>query len=343
MRLLILGGTLYLGRHLVEAAVARGHEVTLFNRGRTGTELFPGLERLRGDRDGDLGALAGRRWDAAVDLSGYLPAQVRAAAAVLAEGVGHYCFVSSISVYADSTTAELSEDGAVARLAPGAAETLSGETYGALKAACEVEVEALLPGRALVVRPGLILGPHDATDRSAYWPRRVAAGGEVLAPGRPERPVQFIDARDLAAWMVRLCETGAVGVMNATGPAEALTMAATLEACRSVSRSDARFTWVDESFLLERGVAPYTELPLWVPEQARAFGTVSIARARAAGLAFRPLAETLADILAWDRAQPPGPRVSRTRLPMPGGLSAERERALLAAWREHCRPSSAVQ
>jgi 2'-hydroxyisoflavone reductase len=343
MRLLILGGTLYLGRHLVEAAVARGHEVTLFNRGRTGPELFPGVERLRGDRDGDLGALAGRRWDAAIDLSGYLPAQVRAAAALLAPAIGRYGFISSISVYAESASAGLTEEGAVARLEPGAAEALSGESYGALKAACEAEVEALLPGRALVVRPGLIVGPHDATDRSAYWPRRVAEGGEVLAPGRPGRPVQLIDARDLAAWIVRLCEAGAVGVMNATGPGEALAMASYLDACRSVSGSDARFTWVDESFLLGARVAPYTELPLWVPEEVRAFGTVSIARARGAGLAFRPLAETLADILAWDRTQPPGPRVSRTRLPMPAGLSAEREQALLAAWREHCRLSSVVQ
>lgn len=343
MRLLILGGTLYLGRHLTEAAIERGHEVTLFNRGVTGPELFPGLERLRGDRDGDLGALAGRRWDAAIDTSGYLPAQVRATAALLAPAVERYCFVSSISVYADSATPGLTEDAAVATLEPGAPETVSAETYGALKAACEAALEALLPGRALVVRPGLIVGPHDATDRSAYWPRRVADGGEVLAPGRPQRAVQFIDARDLAGWIVRLCEARAVGVLNATGPAQRLTMAALLEACRVLSESDASFTWVGESFLLERGVAPYTELPLWVPEEARAFGAVSIARARDAGLAFRPLEETLADIRAWDRARPPGSRASRTRLPMPAGLSAERERALLAAWREHCRPSTAVQ
>ena len=343
MRLLILGGTLYLGRHLVEAAVARGHAVTLFNRGRTAPELFPGLERLRGDRDGDLGALAGRRWDAAIDTSGYSPAQVRATATLLAPALGRYAFVSTLSVYADSTIAGLTEESAVARLEPGAPHTLSAATYGALKAACEAEVEALMPGRTLVVRPGLIVGPHDPTDRSAYWPRRVADGGEVLAPGRPGRTVQFIDARDLAAWIVNRCEAGATGVMNATGPAEPLTMAAFLDACRSLTASDARFTWVDEAFLLERGVVPYAELPLWVPEAARAFGAFSIARARDVGLAFRPLAHTLADVLAWDRSQPPGPRVARTRLPMPAGLSAERERGLLAAWREHCRPSSAVQ
>ena len=343
MRLLILGGTLYLGRHLVEAAIARGHTVTLFNRGRTAPELFPGLERLRGDRDGDLGALAGRRWDAAIDTSGFLPEQVRATATLLAPALGRYAFVSSLSVYADSTTAGLTEEGAVARLEPGAPHTLSAASYGALKAACEAEVETLLPGRTLVVRPGLIVGPHDATDRSAYWPRRLAAGGEVLAPGRPGRTVQFVDARDLAAWIVSRCEAGATGVMNATGPAEPLTMAALLEACRALSASEAHFSWVDDAFLLEHGVVPYAELPLWVPEEARAFGAFSIARARSAGLAFRPLAQTLADILAWDRTQPPGPRVSQTRLPMPPGLSAERERALLAAWREHCRPSSAVQ
>jgi len=343
VRLLILGGTLYLGRHLAAGALARGHEVTLFNRGRTAPDLFPGAERLRGDRDGDLAALAGRRWDAVIDTSGYLPRQVRASAALLAPAIERYCFVSSISVYADHTKPALTEDDPVSQLPAGAPEALSGETYGALKAACEAALEALVPGRALVVRPGLIVGPHDATDRSAYWPRRIARGGDVLAPGRPERPVQFIDARDLADWIVGRCEARAAGTWNATGPASLLTMGACLDACREVAGSDARFTWVDEAFLLDHGVAPYTELPLWVPEGARAFGSVSIARARASGLTFRPLAETMADVLAWDRSLPPGPRASRSRLPMPAGLPAERERALLAAWKARARAATELE
>ncbi len=340
MRLLILGGTLYLGRHVVESALAHGHQVTLFNRGRTGPELFPGVECLRGDRDGDLTALSGRRWDAAIDTSGYLPRQVDASATLLAGALERYCFVSSISVYADSAHAGLSEGDAVQTLPAGAPEVLDGASYGALKAMCETALEGRLPGRALIVRPGLIVGPHDATDRSAYWPRRLARGGEVLAPGRPGRPVQLIDARDLADWIVRLCEAGAVGTLNATGPAARLTMAAYLEACREVGGTDARFTWVDESFLLERDVAPYTELPLWVPDMARAFGSVSTARAQAAGLTFRPLARTLADTLAWDRSLPAGPRVSRTLVPMPPGLAAERERALLDAWHDPRRAAT---
>ena len=258
---------------------------------------------------------------------------MHATAAQLAPALEHYCLVSSISVYADPSQPGLTEDAAVQTLPAGAPETLSGETYGALKAACEAALERVMPGRALVVRPGLIVGPHDATDRSAYWPRRLARGGEVLAPGVPGRPVQLIDARDLAAWLVGACEARTVGTFNATGPAAMLTMGAYLEACREVADTEARFTWVDESFLLEREVAPYTELPLWVPQSAQAFGSVSIARARAAGLAFRPLAHTLADILAWDRSLPAGPRVSGTRLAMPPGLPAEREQALLSAWR----------
>ncbi len=341
MRLLILGGTLYLGRHLVAAARARGHGVTLFHRGRTGAELFPDLERLHGDRDGDLGALAGRRWDAAIDTSATLPRQVEASAALLAPAVGHYTFVSSISVYADSGKDALSEDDALASLAPGAPEVLTGEAYGALKAGGEAALLRRMAGRALVVRPGLIVGPHDPTDRSAYWPRRLARGGEVLAPGRPQRRVQLIDARDLAEWMVRAAEAGVTGIMNATGPAVPLTMGDYLETCREVGGTAARFTWVDETFLLEQGVAPYSELPLWVPEAARAFASVDTARARAAGLAFRPLEHTLADVLAWDRTLPEGPRVARTRLPMPPGLPADRERALLAAWGERASGAAA--
>ena len=334
MKLLILGGTQFLGRHVVDAARARGHELTLFNRGRTNPGLFADLERIQGDRERDLGRLAGRRWDAVFDPSGYLPSVVRASCVALRDSVGYYLFISSINAYADSTKAGLVESDAPAELPEGAPEELSGETYGPLKVLCEREVDAAFGVRAAVVRPGLIYGPYDATDRSGYWPMRVAQGGEVLAPGRPERPVQLIDARDLAEWIVRLIERGVHGVFNGTGPAETLTMGAYLEGCRRVSGSDARLVWMDEAFLLERKVGPYSELPLWVPERFQAFGTVDCSRARAAGLTDRPLEETLRATIEWARSLPPDrPPIRWGKIEMTPPLSRQRESELLAEWR----------
>jgi 2'-hydroxyisoflavone reductase len=334
MRLLILGGTVFLGRHLVESALARGHQVTLFNRGQHNPELFPTVEKLRGDRNGDLSALDGRRWDAAIDTCGYLPRVVRASARQLANSVGHYTFISSISVYASLPRPGMDEETAVGTLADESVEEITGETYGPLKALCEQEAEAAMPGRVLNVRPGLIVGPHDPTDRFTYWPRRVARGGEVLAPGRPDAPVQIIDARDLAEWSLRMVEAGGAGVYNATGPGSVLTMETLLSESRAVSGSDAALVWVKEEFLLEAGVAPWSEMPLWVPDReegAAGFATVSSARAIAAGLTFRPLAATIGDTLAWDAALP-ADREPRA------GLKPDRERELLAAWKAS-RPS----
>lgn len=329
MRLLVLGGTVFLGRHVVAAALARGHEVTLFNRGRHNPELFPAVEKLRGDRAGDLAALRGRRWDAVVDTSGELPQVVRSSAELLADAVERYAFASSISVYADLSRPGVDERAPVGRLEDETVEEVTGATYGPLKARCEEAVERALPGRALVIRPGLIVGPHDPTERFTYWPRRVARGGAVLAPGRPERGVQLIDVRDLAEWIVRAVEERLAGRFNATGPAEPLPMAALLDACRRVSGSDARFVWVDERFLLARGVAPWTELPLWVPEtpDRAGFLAVDCRRAIAAGLTFRPVDETVRATLAWDRERAPG------SVPPGVGLAPEREEELLRAWR----------
>ncbi|HEV3468008.1 MAG TPA: SDR family oxidoreductase [Pyrinomonadaceae bacterium] len=340
MKLLILGGTLFLGRHLVGEASARGHEVTIFNRGRRNPELFPEVERLRGDRDGGLDALRGRSWDAVVDTSGYVPRVVRASAELLADAVGLYVFVSSVSAYADFSR-PFDEDSPAATMPDETVEEVNGETYGPLKVLCERAAEAAMPGRVLVLRPGLIVGPHDPTVRFSYWTARVARGGEVLAPGDPARRIQFVDARDLAAWTLRMAEAGRPGLYNAAGPDYALTMGRFLEECRAASASDASFTWVGEQFLLERGVEPWSELPLWMPESSekhRYFLRADIGRALAFGLTFRPLRETIRDTLAWQRETEGQPLPSKPGLPQPDvTLKPERERELLDEWHRRSR------
>lgn len=326
MKLLILGGTVFLGRHIVASARQRGHEITLFTRGERNPDLFPDVEKLRGNRDGNLAPLEGRRWDAVIDTSGYVPRVVRASAKLLRDAVGHYTFISSISVYAGFETPGMDETAPTGMLPDEGVEEITGETYGPLKALCERAVEEVMPGRALIIRPGLIVGPHDPTDRFTYWPRRVARGGEVLAPDRPDRETQFIDARDLADWTVRMLEAGATGVYNATGPAERLAMGHLLDVCNAAGGGSATFTWVPEHFLLDAGIGPWMELPLWVPESEGAgFSSVSIAKALAAGLTFRPLEETVRDTLAWDAARPADAEYR-------AGLDAEKERETLRRW-----------
>jgi 2'-hydroxyisoflavone reductase len=326
MDILILGGTGFLGRHLVEAALGGGHQVTLFNRGIHEPGLFPGAERIRGDRDGGLSPLRGRRWDAVIDTCGYVPRVVRASAGLLADEVDHYTFVSSISVYSDAIKPGADEDAPVQELPDPGVEEVTGETYGGLKALCEQAAEEEMPGRVLNVRPGLISGPHDPTDRFTYWPRRIAAGGEVLAPDGPEVPVQFIDVRDLAAWIVKMAKEQRTGTYNATGPDYELEMGRLLEECESVGGGgDAELVWVSEDFLIEQRVEPFTELPLWVPREDAAMLAIDCGKAIAAGLSFRPVSETVRDVLDWDR--------SRTADTEPGaGLRPERERELLRAW-----------
>jgi nucleoside-diphosphate-sugar epimerase len=329
MHLLIIGGTVFLGRHLVEAARERGHAVTLFNRGQHNPDLFPDVEKLHGDRTGDLSALRGRRWDAAIDTCGYVPRVVRASVELLADAVEYYTFISSISVYADFSKVGVDERDPVGTLADESVEVVDGETYGPLKALCERAAEQALPGRVLNVRPGLIVGPHDPTDRFTYWPRRIARGGAVLAPDRPEHGIQIVDARDLASWIVRMVEARQAGVYNATGPEYRLTLGRLFDECRAVSRADAHLVWVSERFLLDAGVQPWTEIPLWVPEEDPAnagFDAVDCTKAIAAGLRFRPLAETIRDTLAWDALRP-------ADLEPRAGLKHEREAELLDAWR----------
>jgi 2'-hydroxyisoflavone reductase len=320
VKLLVLGGTKFLGRHAVDAALAAGHDVTIFTRGQTSPELFPDVEHLVGDRDGKLDALAGASWDGIVDTSGYVPRIVRQSAELLRDAVGRYVFVSSISVY-DDFSKPVDEGSQVAQLEDSATEEIT-EAYGALKAACENVVEEVYGERSARVRAGLIVGPYDPTDRFTYWPRRIALGGDVLGPGAPDAPVQFVDARDLARWLVELALDGPGGTFNATGPAEPLTFAQLLERTRDALGSGANVVWVDDQHVLEAEVQPWTELPLWLPgDEYAGMACADIGRALAAGLTFRPLEETVVDTLAWDRSVP-GDRPT---------LAHDREQEILAA------------
>jgi 2'-hydroxyisoflavone reductase len=296
--LLIIGGTRFLGRHVVDAALAAGCEVTLFNRGRNAPALFtttPGVHRLQGDRDGDLSLLQGVRFDAVIDCCGYKPAQVQRMAAVLAGAVPHYLFISSISVHASFPPQQAFDEDA---------PLLAGDTgYGEEKARSEQALQAGWPGLLTLVRPGLIVGPFDPTGRFTYWPARMARGGDVLAPGRPDRPVQWIDARDLATWCVQLVQRRIEGVFNAVGPLTP--MRTLLEACVQATASTARLHWVSDAALQAAQVQPWTGLPLWLPEDDAAFGGMLLGRnerAVAQGLACRPVQLTVADTLDWSRS-----------------------------------------
>lgn len=330
MNLLVLGGMRFLGRAVVEGALARGDRVTLFNRGRSAPPPA-GIEHLIGDRDGGLAALDGRRFDAVIDTCGYVPRLVAASAQRLAGAVDHYVFVSSISVYAGHAPHQ-DEDAPVATLDDPAVEEVTGATYGGLKALCEREAEAAMPGRVAVVRAGLIVGPHDYTDRFPYWVRHTAGDAETLAPGSPDAPVQVIDVRDLAEWMIRLAASRTPGVFNATGPAGPLTLGTMLESMRAALGGRAPLTWVDEAFLLERGVVPFNELPLWVPEAAAGFLKTDIRRALAAGLTFRPLAQTARDTHAWEARRSDAERAAARGGITGATLDPARERGLLAEW-----------
>lgn len=333
MHLLVLGGTLFLGRHVVEAALSAGHRVTLFNRG-TRPLAWPGVEQLIGDRDGGLAALDGRRFDAVVDTSGYVPRLVGAAARRLADVVEHYTFISSASVYTDFSRPGLDERSPVRQIDDPTSEDIRAH-YGALKALCERAVDEALPDRGLHVRAGLIVGPFDASGRFGYWVGRVAEGGDVLAPGDPERAIQMVHARDLADWIVAMAADRKTGTYNATGPAERCTMGELLDACRNVSASDARLTWVDDAFLVAQEVAPFTELPLWLPPSDAGLLALDASRAIDAGLWFRPLAQTVEETLTWLRAprREDVPARLANGASTVAGLTVERERALLAAWR----------
>ncbi|HKA87702.1 MAG TPA: SDR family oxidoreductase [Haliangiales bacterium] len=329
MTIVILGGTGFLGPHIVDAAHAHGHTVTLFNRGKTHPGLFPDVEKLHGDRDGDLKALEGRKWDVCIDTSGYVPRIVTASASLLAPNVKRYLFISTVSVYSDFSKPAMDESGPLETVPDPKSEDVP-KYYGALKVLCEKAAEAAMPGRVLTVRPGLIVGPGDPTDRFTYWPVRVARGGEVLAPGDGTDPVQFIDARDLAAWCVLALEHDVLGTYNALGPERLLPMKEMLEACRTASGSDAKLVWVDVKFLAEQKVSPWSDMPAWVPAtdaDSKGFGSISAAKAIARGMRFRPVVDICRDTLAWWKTLP-----EERRAKLKAGITPDREKDVLLAW-----------
>ncbi len=329
LKLLILGGTGFLGPHTVRAALARGHEMTLFNRGRSDPELFRDLEQLRGDRDGDLNALKGRTWDAVIDTSGYIPRLVSDSARLLSNACEQYVFISSISVYADFALPMMDENHAIGTMPDSSIEKVNGETYGPLKALCEQAAEAAMPGHVTTIRPGLIVGPGDKTDRFTYWPVRISRGGEVLAPGDGHTPVQVIDVRDLAEWIVHCIEQSITGRYNAVSRPGALSMSAMLDSCKKVSGSNARFAWVDESFLEEHGVNAWSDMPAWMPASGKfaGFGQIQSEKAERTGLRYRAIDQTVKDTLSWWAEQP-----DERRKKIRSGISSKKEADLLSLW-----------
>jgi 2'-hydroxyisoflavone reductase len=331
LRILILGGTGFIGPHQIRYAVARGHKVSMFNRGKTNPKLFPDVEHLEGDRNGRLDALKNRTWDAVIDNPSTLPKWVRDAATLLKDSAGQYVFISTLSVYADDS--KIGEDESAKTIEGGDpnAEKVTMEAYGALKAQAEKEAVKVFGERTTIVRPGLIVGPGDTTDRFTYWPVRVARGGEVLAPGDGTDHVQFIDARDLSEWTIRLVEQKASGTFNAMGPLAPMTMAEMLHGIRAVVSNDIRFTWVPATFLDEQKVRPWADMPVWLPGSGdtAGFARRSNRRAIAAGLTFRPLADTARATLEYHESRP-----AEAKAKLRAGLTPEREAEVLAAWRK---------
>ncbi len=330
MKLLVIGGTQFIGRHFVEDAVARGHEVTLFNRGsRPAPEGV--AETIIGDRDTDLLKLADRGWDAMIDTSAYVPRQVREAARILEKNVDHYLFISTISVYRDTTEPYVDEDSELIRLEDATVEEVNGSTYGGLKVLCEEELAKVYPeDRRLVIRPCIVVGPEDPTDRFTYWVARMHRGGEILAPRGPALPLQWIDARDLAAWMTRSLEHSLAGTYNAVSEADRFDMGSLLAAAKEASEKaggavDAKVTWVDEHFLRLHEVRPFADLPFWLPEPSTNMFRIDHTRGHEAGLTIRPVEQTVRDTLAWHR--------ERGEPELKVGLDPEREREVLEAWR----------
>lgn len=327
MKLLIIGGTRFVGRHLVNSARAHGHDVTIFNRGKTNPGLFRRVKTIRGDREHDLDQLTGN-WDAVIDTCGYIPRIVRLSAEALKDKVGRYIYISSVSVYSSFSKIGINESDPVGKLDDESVEEITGETYGPLKALCEKVVQDVYGPRSLIIRPGLVVGPHDPTDRFTYWPLRIAKGGDVLVPDNPSAMSQFIDARDLADFIVRLADNNVSGVFNAVN--NPVTLNTIFETCRRISQSTTSFKWAPVEFLQKNNVQPWSDMPAWVPETGDDAGVahVDISKALQAGLNFTPLAQTIQDIYDWETERPDDYELK-------AGLKPEREKELLELLREN--------
>lgn len=328
MKLLILGGTSFLGRHLTEQALVRGYDVTLFNRGTTNADLYPEAKKLRGDRTKDLSALEGTSFDSVIDTSGYLPPVVERSAKALKEAAPHYLFVSSISAYEETDATSLDEDSPLIEWKP-ELESLTEvkmEEYGRLKAECERRVQGVYGNGAHIIRPGLIMGRYDKTGRFTYWPQRFKRGGRILVPDYLDFPVQVIDAADLASWCLDLCSKKMGGVLNGTGPELAITLGDVLDACARVAPAGTTRELVSEEFLAKNGIGGWMDLPLWIPRAGKgeAMMRADVSRMMKAGLTYRPLAATIDDVLA---------EINETGTFLANAsLTAEREAELLALW-----------
>lgn len=323
MKILIIGGTQFVGRHIVMTALQQNHHITLLNRGSK--NIFPELELLKADRNelADLDQLKGRSWDAVIDTCAYFPRQVKSVLERL--DTKHYTLISSISAYKHQDIAMQDESSDLAELEDETVEEVTGETYGGLKVLCEQAAQQ--HPNNLIVRPGLIVGPFDHTDRFSYWPDRVAKGGELLAPDKATNPVQFIDVRDLAEWTLHAVSQSLTGAYNLVNDPDSVTFGKLLSSCKEVSQSDATFTWLSEAFMLENDVGPWMELPLWVPGESVNFMRVNNAKARASGLSIRPITDTIAATLAYLEERPEGYEPK-------AGLAANKEKAILKLWSE---------
>jgi 2'-hydroxyisoflavone reductase len=340
LSILILGGTGFTGPEQVEYAIQRGHSVTLINRNKTRPDFFKGrVEQLIGDMNGDMSALKGKKFDVVIDNPTTLPAWVRNVAQYMEGNTDHYIFISTISVYPDNSKPGADESDGLTPLPEGldpyaAAPADAGRYYGALKSFSEKEVEKHYPGKNTIIRPGLIVGPLDRSDRFTYWPYRIDKGGEVMAPGTPNDPVQFIDARDIAEWTIRMAENKTPGVYNATGPKSPMTLGEMLEGIKKAINSNATFTWVPAEFLQEQKIRPWSNMPVWIPPVGDTAGFMrrSIAKAQSKGLTYRPLEVTARDTLAWNKTRPEAD-LQKLAAGATAGISAEREKQVLDAWK----------
>ncbi|MGB1286684.1 MAG: NAD-dependent epimerase/dehydratase family protein [Aggregatilineales bacterium] len=326
MDILVIGGSQFVGKAQIETLLAAGHSVTMFNRGKSHPDAFPDVERVTGDRDGDLSNLPDKTWDAVIDTCGYIPRIVRLSAEYLKDRVKQYVFVSTISVYEDGLAPNFDEDAPLKTLEDESVEEVTGETYGGLKVLCENVVQELYPDTYLISRPGLIVGPYDPINRLPYWVTRIAQGGRVLAPGKSENPLQLIDARDIADWTLKQVEAGNTGIYNMTGPDANLTLGTLFETIKTVSGSDAEFVWADDAFLQSQELVPFQDLPYWLPEPTnQTLFSVGIQRGIDTGLTFRSLETTIQDTLDWLK-------LPETEQPGRAGISRERESDALAAF-----------